>query len=70
MKSCNLIYSKFLDYLKRCGGCAGRRDQSTCKYAVTCAVAEVLHKKGLVKNEKDLLVYGIKESDKCGAYSD
>lgn len=70
MNRCNLIYAKFLDYLKQCGGCAGQRDTKTCKYAVTCAVAEVLHKKGLVKNEKDLLVYGVKESDKRGAYSD
>ena len=58
MVRCNLIYAKFLNYLKSCGGCSGKRNSELCKYAVVCAVAETLSKKGLVGNSAELLHFG------------
>ena len=59
----NLIYSKFLAYLKSCGGCAGKRNSELCKYAVVCAVAETLGKKGLVGNSEELLHFGERKEE-------
>lgn len=66
----NLIYARFLDYFNNCLGCTGKRDIKHCRYAVVCAVAEVLAKKGLVKNAEELLVYGVKVSDKHSGRDD
>ena len=58
----NLIYAKFLNYLKVCGGCSGPRNRELCKYANVCAVAESMAKRGLVANSEDLLRYGCIET--------
>ena len=57
----NLIYAKFLTYLKSCGGCTGKRNSELCKYATVCAVAESMGKRGLVGNSEELLRYGMKQ---------
>ena len=58
MARLNLIYAKFLNYLKVCPGCIGKRNSELCKYAVVCAVAESMSKRGLVGNSEELLRYG------------
>lgn len=53
-----MSYAMFLEHLKVCGGCTGRRGNGKCPYEVHCAVVETLAKKGLVRNSKELLAYG------------
>ncbi len=64
MERVNLLYARFLDHLSMCGGCTGPRKSERCKYAVVCAVTEVLGKKGLVANQQELLHYGTNHSSK------
>ena len=59
----NLLFHQFLTHFENCPGCVGQRKQWNCKHARTCESAEALGKKG-IKNAEELLVYGIKVSDK------
>lgn len=59
----NLLFSQFLTHFENCGGCIGYRKIQNCKYARPCESAEALGKKG-IRNAKELLVYGVKTSDK------
>ena len=52
-----MIYKRFLDHLKTCGGCTGPRRTEACKYSLPCAIAESLAKKGVVNNSKELISY-------------
>ena len=63
------IYDNFINHLNTCSGCIFPRETVKCRFRGACAIAEVLHKKGIVKNAEDLLTYGIipiktKEHDK------
>lgn len=68
MKQVNLPFALLLEHLEGCGGCLGDRQLQKCKHAGACAVAEVLQKKGFVKNRQDLLTYGVEENDKPRIY--
>ncbi len=57
MKPFLIKFAEFLNYLETCGGCSGKRKFKHCRFALECASAEVLHKKGLVKNSQELLSY-------------
>lgn len=49
-------YAEFLEHLQVCGGCTGeKRTFERCGYALHCATVEVMAKKGLVKDSKELL---------------
>ena len=47
----------FLDHLNICGGCSEKRSIPRCKFSLECAVAEVLARKGIVRNAGELLAY-------------
>lgn len=58
MKTFSERCGPFLEHLAICGGCTGeKRKLDRCKYALECAVSEVLAKKGLVRDSKELLLY-------------
>lgn len=44
------IYALFLNYLKGCGGCTGKRSRRRCDYAIVCTVTETLAKNGAISN--------------------
>lgn len=50
-----MIYERFLGHLKQCGGCTGLRSIEKCRFAIPCAVAEVLARKGMISDSKDLV---------------
>lgn len=64
MKPFSATCKPFIDHLEVCGGCIGKRSLERCKYALECAVAEVLGRKGLVKDSKDLLLYSTNHCSK------
>lgn len=47
---------EFIKYLEGCGGCTGKRNYKTCKYALICAITETLSKKGMVRNTEELIL--------------
>jgi len=49
------IYALFLNYLKDCGGCTGKRSHRRCDYALVCAVVETLAKNGAISMPKEML---------------
>ena len=52
-------YAEFLEHLETCGGCTGeKRTFERCEYALHCATAEVLAKKGVVRNSEELMLHG------------
>lgn len=58
------IYDNFLNHLRNCGGCLGPREKVNCRFKIACATAEKLAQKGLVKNSKELRLYGHFETKK------
>jgi len=61
------IYDRFLDYLRVCGGCSGPIREVDCGFKVTCATAEALAKKGIVRSAAELRKYGeIERSNQNG----
>lgn len=52
-------YERFLSHLETCGGCVGTRSTDACRFALPCAVAESLAKKGRVNNSEELCNYGL-----------
>ncbi len=50
-----LIYALFLNHLKGCGGCTGKRSDRRCDYAMVCAVVETLAKNGTIGNQEETL---------------
>ena len=57
------IYDNFLDYLRICNGCTGERSVERCQYAVVCATAERLGKKGVVRSAVELRKFKKGEKD-------
>lgn len=53
-----LIYALFLNHLKGCGGCTGKRSHRRCDYAMMCAVVESLVKNGAIGNAEEMLTDG------------
>lgn len=49
-----LIYVLFLNHLKSCGGCTGKRSLRRCDYAIVCAVVETLAKNGAIGNLEEI----------------
>jgi hypothetical protein len=52
-----IYYGRIFDYLKTCGGCTGPRSLARCRYALACAVVEVLAKKRVIDDSEKLLHY-------------
>ncbi len=57
MKSFSERVKPFLIHLENCNGCVGKRNPSNCKFALECSVTEVLSRRGLITNSKELLLY-------------
>ena len=57
MKPFLIKMAEFLNHLENCGGCTGKRRLENCEFALDCASAEYLQKKGMITDSKDLLHY-------------
>lgn len=60
-------WTSFINHLRQCNGCTGARSIERCRFALQCATAEVLNKKGLIVNQEELMCSN--NFSKCGDLS-